>query len=292
MINFFMGKGAHTPSTQILHLWECVMSEDIKTKKCRKCGEIKPITDFYKKETGKYGVEGRCKLCRNTRGKEHHEKNKDKINKRHRKRYQLTKDNVTAHQREYYSNNKDTITKRRKKEREGNRYKERSKLYQQNNKEKIAKRKKKHYLNNRDKILEQKKDYLARNRENIYLRHKEKLKNNPGFKLRHNLSTRIQRALKNQSTKRLYKYNELLGCTIQEAREHLEKQFQPGMTWENHGLRGWHIDHIKSCASFDLTDPDQQKACFHYTNLQPLWAFDNLSKGAKNTVKWNTKESA
>ena len=51
------------------------------------------------------------------------------------------------------------------------------------------------------------------------------------------------------------------------------------MTWDNHGE--WHIDHIKPCASFDLTDADQQRECFNYTNLQPLWAKDNLSKGAK-----------
>ncbi len=65
------------------------------------------------------------------------------------------------------------------------------------------------------------------------------------------------------------------------AREHLEKQFKEGMTWENHGLYGWHIDHIIPCASFDLTDLEQQKKCFHYTNLQPLWAKENLIKGVK-----------
>lgn len=70
----------------------------------------------------------------------------------------------------------------------------------------------------------------------------------------------------------------LIGCTLKKAREHLEAQFQPGMTWLNQG--DWHIDHIKPCASFDLTKESEQKICFHYTNLQPLWALDNLKKGA------------
>ena len=58
---------------------------------------------------------------------------------------------------------------------------------------------------------------------------------------------------------------------------HLKENFTEGMTVENYGL--WHIDHIKPCALFDLTDPKQQEECFHYTNLQPLWAIDNIRKG-------------
>ena len=59
----------------------------------------------------------------------------------------------------------------------------------------------------------------------------------------------------------------------------LEAKFKEGMTWENHGE--WHIDHIKPCVSFNLLDENEQKKCFHYTNLQPLWASENLSKGCK-----------
>ena len=74
---------------------------------------------------------------------------------------------------------------------------------------------------------------------------------------------------------------ELLGCSIEELKQHIEAQFAEGMIWDNYGKDGWHIDHIKPCASFDLTDPEQQRQCLHYTNLQPLFAEDNLSKGAK-----------
>lgn len=73
----------------------------------------------------------------------------------------------------------------------------------------------------------------------------------------------------------------LTGCTVDELKTHLERKFTEGMTWFNHGLKGWHIDHIRPCASFDLTDPSQQRQCFHYSNLQPMWATDNFKKGTR-----------
>jgi len=60
--------------------------------------------------------------------------------------------------------------------------------------------------------------------------------------------------------------------------KHIESQFDNKMTWQNHSFRGWHIDHIKPCASFDLTKPEEQKKCFHYTNLRPLWSSENSHK--------------
>ena len=72
---------------------------------------------------------------------------------------------------------------------------------------------------------------------------------------------------------------DLLGCSIKQLKEHLEKQFKSGMFFSNYGK--WHIDHIKPCASFDLSKPEEQKKCSHYTNLQPLWAKENLEKGRK-----------
>jgi len=94
------------------------------------------------------------------------------------------------------------------------------------------------------------------------------------------LRSRLTDALKNNiKSKRTL---ELLGCSIEEFKSHIELQFKEGMTWDNHGHYTWHIDHIRPCASFDLTDPKQQKMCFHYTNMQPLWWIDNLKKGDRS----------
>ena len=78
----------------------------------------------------------------------------------------------------------------------------------------------------------------------------------------------------------------LLGCTPQFFYSYIEDHFQPGMTWDNYGQRlgCWHIDHIIPCAEFDLSDPAQQRQCFHYTNLRPLWALQNFQKGAKRPL--------
>lgn len=74
---------------------------------------------------------------------------------------------------------------------------------------------------------------------------------------------------------------ELLGCTIEKFIKYIEAKFQPGMSWENWNRNGWHLDHIKPIASFDLRKKDEQKKCCRYTNFQPLWAKDNISKGKK-----------
>ena len=103
------------------------------------------------------------------------------------------------------------------------------------------------------------------------------------FRLRGYLRNRIYYALKLGRGTKSASTLELLGCTIEELRLRLERQFAPGMSWDNYG-RGqgkWSVDHIKSCASFDLTGPMQQRECFNYRNLQPLWDPDNIKKGCK-----------
>ena len=101
------------------------------------------------------------------------------------------------------------------------------------------------------------------------------------YKIGKKIRARIKEAIKFYNSNKCFKSEELLGCTILDARKHIESLFKEGMMWENHGHGGWHIDHIIPCKSFDLTKPEEQKKCFHYTNLQPLWAKDNLKKGCR-----------
>ena len=212
--------------------------------------------------------------------KKYREENKDKIREYLKKYYEENKDKIIEYSKKYIEKNKDKVREYSKKYREEN--KDTVREYQEENKDKIREYKKKYQEENKDKIREYKKKYREENKDNRkkYLKEytKIKYKKDPSFKLGFLIRIRMRNALKNNKTS---KSLELLGCTIQEAREHLEKQFKEGMTWDNHGYKGWHIDHIIPCASFDLTDLEQQKKCFHYTNLQPLWASENLYKGSK-----------
>ena len=78
-----------------------------------------------------------------------------------------------------------------------------------------------------------------------------------------------------------YYDEKLLGCTVEECKSYLESKFKQGMTWDNYGYRTWHVDHIIPYSAFNFTDEEQVKRCFHYTNLQPLWAEENYKKRDK-----------
>ena len=97
------------------------------------------------------------------------------------------------------------------------------------------------------------------------------------YKLKCYLRSRLSNVVKkNKKSNTIIK---LLGCSIGKLKLHLQNQFKINMTWKNYGK--WHIDHIKPCAKFDLSKASEQRKCFHYTNLQPLWAKENISKGKK-----------
>lgn len=158
------------------------------------------------------------------------------------------------------------------------------KQYRQENAEKIAEYYKQYHQENAEKLAKYSKQYSQENAEKLAEYKKQytrtRLKTDPLFKLVCNVRSLIRGSFKRNKTKNFKKQTkteQLLGCTIEQFQEHLAKQFKKGMSLDNHGE--WHIDHIIPLASAS-TQAEIEALC-HYTNLQPLWADDNLKKGAK-----------
>jgi len=186
--------------------------------------------------------------------------------------------------KKYYQKNRLKILIKIKEYRLNNKEKKKliDKKYYENNKEKINEKKKQYYLKNIEKIKEYYKEYNILNKNKINKCKNEwklnKIKNNPTYKIKDNLRHRIYMALK--GTVKSKRTMDLLGTSIDNLWIHLEKSFKLGMTKDNYG-KIWHVDHKIPCASFDLTKPEEQVKCFHFTNLQALFVKENLSKGAK-----------
>ena len=153
----------------------------------------------------------------------------------------------------------------------------RAKLYREDHKEEEAVSSKRYYKTHKEEKAAYSKVYNEANRKGLNARLKQRRLTDPQFKLAKNLRCRFRMALKGN-----FKAGSAvrdLGCSLEAFRLYLESHFQPGMTWENYGFYGWHLDHIRPLSSFDLTDREQFLIACHYTNYQPLWAKDNLSKG-------------
>ena len=133
-------------------------------------------------------------------------------------------------------------------------------------------------------MKEYRKKYQIKNAESIKIKKKNyethRRKTDPIFRIKKSLRARLCKFFKSVSTKKTNKTLDMVGCTPEFLAKHLSSQFKKGMTLENHGYKGWHIDHIIPLSSAG-NDPEEQKKCFHYTNLQPLWWYENLAKGDK-----------
>jgi hypothetical protein len=173
-----------------------------------------------------------------------------------------------------------------------------AKNWRNNNPEKFKSTRKDHYNKNIEKMREEKSryvekskpqkiaydiEYRKRNKKKIAEYKKEwaikKRKDDPIFKIKLNLRRRVHHALKGEN-KSDNTFN-LIGSSPEEFKSYIESLWLEGMSWDNYGTSGWHIDHIRECHTFDLSDPEQQRECFHYSNQRPLWAKDNLSRPKK-----------
>jgi len=228
--------------------------------------------DKHRQEVRKYYHDNLGKI-REERNNHYHE-NSEKLNQQSRERRQKNleafRKRDAEYAKEYYKGNKDKVVAKNKRWVESHKEQELTRRikYNREHAEELREWHKEYYQKNRDKILA----YLN---EHLKIRRKTDLK----FKLTCLLRSRVRKVLDGKS--KSARTMELLGCPVEDLKKHLESMFKEGMTWGNHGLKGWHIDHIIPCASFDLSKPEEQRKCFHYTNLQPLWAADNIRKGTK-----------
>jgi len=170
--------------------------------------------------------------------------------------------------------------KRRYYVRNRQRIKNSTRRYKIKNRDKLKTYHRQYAENHRDELKRYRRSYRVKNRLRLRVKrrvyNKKKRAKDFNWRLRRVLTSRVGMAIKvgSKSSGTL----NLLGCSVGQLREWLEAQFESGMSWKNYGE--WHIDHIKPCAAFDLTDSVQQKQCFNFTNLQPLWANENQTKGS------------
>jgi len=234
--------------------------------------------------------------------------NKKEYMKEYNKEWRLKNPNkIREFSRKWYLKNKEKVKEYHLKNQE--KIKEAQKRYRLKNKEKRKEYDKKWRLKNKEHSVAYMKAYRVRNREhrrkynrkfygNEYCKkyrlrriehfrkydrewHRNKRRNDPSFRLLHNLRRRLNHILKGE--RKSASTMELVGCTLEELWTHLKScpTWESWMTQENYGAGGWDIDHIIPCEKFDHTDPAQQRKCWHYSNLQPMEHIKNLKKGAK-----------
>jgi hypothetical protein len=255
-------------------------------KTCRGCGETKLLSEYHKKKTGKYGRCAKCKECVSEKMKAYEQSEKRKAKK---KAYNQS-EAVKAALKRYRESEAGKAALKRYRESEAGKAKKKAymKAYDQSEKRKA---KKKAYMKAYDQSEKRKaymKAYMKAYRESeagkAYNKayRKNRRHNDPVYKLQCNLRSGFRKWIKgNRKTCRTEKY---AGCTYQELLDHLESQFEEGMTWENHGVGDdkWQIDHFKAQSRFDPTIEEEAFKCWHYTNLQPMWSSENIKHSNKS----------
>jgi hypothetical protein len=226
-------------------------------KKCSKCGIEKELTEFNKRSDTKNGYRGECKMCIKEKNKIYNEKNKEALSIKKEKYIKENKEIVKETKRKYYENNKEEL-------------KEKARVRYNNLKdddtfmERIRTLSKKNWTK-----------YRENNRDRINKKIRDRKHNDPLYKLTFSIRTTIHNSITRMGYSKRDKSREILGCSFEDFMKYIEEQFLEGMSWDNHGE--WHLDH-KIPVSWANTEEEIYELN-RYTNFQPLWSFDNLSKG-------------
>ena len=240
----------------------------METKVCSKCKEEKKVCEFRKRKDSKDGLRTECKECSYLVWKKYRDINFEKISNIKKNDYIQNREKRLDKVKKYREENIDII-REKDRVRSKEKYKNNPEIIQEyynNNKELILKYKKTWAKQNHEKIKEQKREYVKKRNSNDFI-----------FNLKNRMRGRLRNYLTTLNITKKNKTFEIVGCSPQFLKEHLEKQFVDGMTWENRNK--WHIDHKLPLSSAN-TEEELHKLC-HYTNLQPLWAEENLKKSNK-----------
>lgn len=246
-------------------------------KTCTRCFEEKPLEQYHNQKAQKDGKQPHCRTCQSISAAKYRAENKEKI---------------AADKRAYYERNKDVVSEKGKAYRDANierlraqkaayaaANKDKRKAYVAANAEKIAEKERAYRQKHLERITARHAAHKRNNREAINIYQKRRYAEEPLYRLGRTYRTRILDALRRGGYTKRSKTWGLLGCDLATFKKHIESLFLPGMTWENRGKYGWHVDHVMPLASAK-TQEDIERLC-HYTNTQPLWAMDNHRKGCK-----------
>ena len=285
-------------------------SNSAQIKLCTKCLVTKSVSSFglagHTKD-GKIRFESRCKECRRAmsqtpearaKRREYYRQNPDLIKKLVRESYHRHREKHLAQKALYQDANRKQIRERQK-----DAYKKNADIKRSKHRDSYAR----HAEKNREK----RREYVAKNYEKVrassaktrekrklsgkqraaqreyYQKNKERLQKHEAAYRRKNINRNISAKIRNRINaglrygKKSAKTETLLGCSFEALQKHLESQFTKEMNWDALMSGQIHIDHIVPCCQFDLSKPDEQIKCFHFSNLQPLWAKDNLTKARK-----------
>jgi hypothetical protein len=241
---------------------------EYQTRKCSRCHTVKELSLFGKSAKGKNGFAPHCKDCEKIRKAKYESQSPEKMKSYLKSYYEKTIDCQKENRKKYYIENKEKFIERAK-----DRYAKiitEKKIYD-----------KEYRIKNKGKIAQYKKGYNVK--------YVERRATDPLYAMKCRIRKRTSQAFYYMFKKKAHHSHELLGADWETIKIHIENQFTDGMNWNNNKIDGWHIDHIQPLAS--AKSEEELVALCHYTNLQPLWCLDNLSKGAIfDGVNYKTKQ--
>ncbi len=249
-------------------------------KTCSRCGQTFPATTefFHRSSVTHDRLHTWCKACVSQYKKEYLERNREDIRGYGKEYRERNQEAVSEHNKEYRERNRDHIAKVGKQYLANHPHAFRT--WYRDNAEHRREYMRQYREQHAAQITGLTRDWYARNRDHVR-EYRKRFAEDPRSRICNVIGAAMCRGIRGGKGGR--HWEELVGYTLADLMEHLESLFLPGMSWGNHGHYGWHIDHIRPRTSFKYTsvnDPEFRE-CWALSNLQPLWAKDNLSKGAK-----------